>query len=97
MENIPKAIKEFNEFKYGEERIYTKSKWQGDWEDNNAILLICAEYSCRNREEEEKCHINYHAKSCGSKRFNEWLDKYNFDMEWENCCIVSIYLKKSKN
>lgn len=96
MENIPRAIKEFNEFKYNKhEEIFTKSKWEGDWEDNNAVLLICAEYVCRSEEEVEMCHINYCDKYWGSKRFNEWLDKYNFHIEWYDSCVVYIYLKKT--
>lgn len=95
MENIPKAIKEFNEFKYKEEGIFTKSKWTGDWEDDKAILLICAEYICEDDEELEKCHINYFHKYWGSKRFNEWLNKYNFYYEWDNYCTLHIYLNKN--
>ena len=92
MENIPKAINEFNEFRYSQEKIYTKSKWQGDWEDNNAVLLICAEYACCNPE--DTYHINYYMQHCGSDRFNEWLDKYNFETEWDNEAILYVYLKK---
>lgn len=95
MENIPKAIKEFKEFKYECEDIYTKSKWPGDWESNNAVLLICAEYICENDKEVEECHINYISKYWGSKRFNEWLVKYNLRYEWYDGCIVYIYLNKS--
>lgn len=96
MENIPKAIKEFNEFRYDEEDIYTKSKWKGDWDNNNAVLLIASEYVCDSKEEEDSCHINYYTKYDGSERFNEWLDKYNFEIEWENQCILYVFLKKQK-
>ena len=95
MENIPKAIKEFNEFKYKEEEIFTKSKWSGDWENGNAVLLICAEYVCGDDKEFENCHINYLHKYWGSKRFNEWLIKYNFWYEWCDTCCLYIYLNKN--
>ena len=94
MENIPRAIREFNEFKYKHEEIFTKSKWGGDWDDNNAVLLICAEYVCENDKEIEKCHINYDHKYWGSKRFNEWLNKYNFECEWYDSCVMYVYLIK---
>jgi hypothetical protein len=94
MENIPEAIKEFNSFKFGEEAIFTKSKWAGDWDSENAVLLICAEYCCKNSKEERECHINYDCKHCGSQRFNEWLSKYNFSFEWDDCCVGYIYLKR---
>lgn len=94
MENIPRAIKEFNEFKFKHEEIFTKSKWPGKWNDDKAVLLICAEYVCANDDELDKCHINSLHKYWGSKRFNEWIEKYNFDVEWDNSCILYIYLNR---
>jgi len=93
MENISKAIKEFKSFKFKYENIFTKSEWTGDWNNDDAILLIYAEYCCRDDNEVNECHINYDAKFWGSKRFNEWLDKYNLHFEWHNCCIGYIYFK----
>lgn len=97
MENIPKAIKEFNNFKFKQEEIFTKSKWTGDWEENNAVLLICAEYVCGTKKDIEDCHINYNDKYLGSETFNEWLNKYNLECEWWDSCILYVYLNnKSK-
>ena len=95
MEDIPKAIKEFNMFKHEEEQIFTKSKCPGVWNDDRAVLLICAEYLCEDDEELERCHINFIHKYWGSKIFNEWLIKYNFRYEWyDNCCLY-IYLNNN--
>ena len=92
-EDIKEAMKEFNELKYKPEEICTKSQWNGDWESNNAVLLILAEYCCSDKKEEKKCHINYDCKMGGSVRFNQWLKKYNFSFEWWNSCIVYVYKK----
>jgi hypothetical protein len=96
MENIENAIKEFNTFKFGPECIYRKSEWWDGTGTGRAVLVIWAEYCCRTEDELKKCHINYSDNSCGSNRFNEWLNKYNFTMEWLEAGVLLIYLKPIK-
>ena len=92
---IENAIDEFNQFCYkNREEIYTKSKWTGDWDSQNSILLICAEYSCGTKEDQKLSHIHYNYNYWGSERFNQWLDKYNLEYEWNDPCVVHIYNKK---
>jgi len=96
MENIPKAFKEFEEFKYKNEEIFTKSEWDGDWDEDTAVFLICAEYVFVGDDDDpdnEITHINYLHKSGGSNRFNEWLEKYNLEFEWYDSCVGYVYLQ----
>ena len=65
MENIPKAFKEFEEFKYKNEEIFTKSEWDGDWDEDTAVFLICAEYVLGDDDDPEMIHINYLHKYWG--------------------------------
>jgi hypothetical protein len=97
MENINKAIEEFNEFKNPAEAIYTRDKWTGDWNCKSAVLLIWAEYICNYQEQKDACHIHWEEKYDGSKRFNEWLDKYNLIFEWYGRLIGYIRIKKSSD
>lgn len=95
MENIENAIKEFNTFRFKPEYIYRKDEWWNGTGTGNAVLIIWAEYCCRD-EEIKECHINYDAKHGGSKRFNKWLNKYNFKMEWLEPAVALIYLNPNK-
>lgn len=82
------AINEFNVFANKYELIFTKDTWTGDWESENAIFLISAEYIPNSRT---KVNINYDTCPSGSSDFNNWITKWGFKAEWMNAAVMYIY------
>lgn len=100
LEVLLQAKAEFDSFHFKEERLYLLENWTGDLPEQNndsemeCVFILNCEYCPSNEEELKHMHIQYDEKYWGSERFNQWLSKYNFHIEWENCCIVHVYVTK---
>jgi len=60
-------------------------------ENPSALFVVFAEFCPKNDEELGRVKIHYDIKYGGTNDFNNLLDKYNMEMEWENSCIFLIY------
>jgi hypothetical protein len=72
-------------------------------ENPSALFVVFAEFCPKNDEELGRVKIHYDIKSStdasikdglkygGTNDFNNLLDKYNMEMEWDNSCIFLIY------
>ena len=62
------------------------------FEENPSVLFVVyTEFDITDDEEIKRVHIHYNILYQGSKVFNNLLDKYNMEMEWENNSIFLIY------
>jgi hypothetical protein len=96
--NTEQAIIEFNKFANKHELIYTKDTWTGDWDESDCITIfkIHCEYYYEDYEK-DNVHINYNGKYWGSLRFNEWLNKFGFCIEWDSEGLVSVYIRDEQD
>jgi hypothetical protein len=60
-------------------------------ENPSALFVVFAEFCPKNDEELGRVKIHYDIKYGGTNDFNNLLDKYNMEMEWDNSCIFLIY------
>lgn len=89
------AIKDFQKFANVHEQIFSKETYKREWWfGESVVLMIWAEYCPRKGD---KVHINYDECNGGSIKFNKWLQKFNFRMEWIESGIVGIYSTQIKN
>ena len=72
----------------------------GRCEDTGADICIIAEFNC-NVYDKKNGWVNCHTCHCHygchiSNTFTELLEKYNYEMEWEECCVAGLYKLKTK-
>lgn len=60
-------------------------------ENPSALFVVYTEFDITDDEELGRVKIHYDIKYGGTKDFNNLLDKYNMEMEWENNSIFLIY------
>ena len=89
-------IKELKEL-LGKQYIVKKNTRYEDYE-TKANILIFAEFNCNIPDKKNgwvscgKCDCHYGCHT--SQRFQDLIEKNNYEMDWENCCIAGLYKKK---
>jgi hypothetical protein len=89
---VLKSIEEFKKIAYcGRECIYSRKQFieKNNWcPTSRTVIVICCDYSY-----EGVGNINYGGLSGGNRRFNKWIEKYDYGFDWYDAGLVTIYKK----
>jgi len=61
------------------------------WSKTAKIAIICE--FCE--DDNVFLHIHYYNNYAGSKVFNELLDKYGFELDWFDSCVLGLWKKRT--
>lgn len=59
--------------------------------NKNIICYIDCEFYLDNDDDVKKVHLHSEYNYGGSKQFNDLLEKYGYELEWDDGCMAYIY------